>query len=84
MTLPIYSKPIHLKYDGLHFIQFFSIDKAGNVESFRNRSIFIDDIPPYTICFLNGTYKNGGYINAVKINLSSVDNLSGKRNLQNR
>ncbi len=61
-TIYIPAPPDHSN-DGLHFIEYYSIDNAGNIEEIKNKTIGIDTVKPLITCSLeNNTYFSGGKI----------------------
>lgn len=64
---------IHLSGDGNYSIKYFSIDKAGNVETVKNAFVKIDATPPATT-----NDSDDGWHNAdVTLNLTASDSMSG-------
>src|SRR6267378_66797 len=64
--------------DGLHTLQYFSIDLAGHIEATHSQAINVDTTPPTTTASLSGTTgANGWYISNVVVSLSSSDPQSG-------
>jgi outer membrane protein assembly factor BamB len=64
--------------DGIHTVEFWSMDVAGNMESHQTRVVKIDATVPVTQSALSGAGgANGWYVSAVQASLSAVDNLSG-------
>ncbi len=45
-----YEEPFYLTGDGPHYIEFFSVDNAGNTEGTNNCTFYVDNTPP-TIVF---------------------------------
>ena len=43
-----YSGSFILEGEGIHYVEFYSVDKAGNVEEVHNNTHFVDDTPPST------------------------------------
>lgn len=63
--------------EGVHEINYYSKDNAGNEENIKSREIKIDTTPPYTLCFLSANATNGWYNEELNVSLESYDNLSG-------
>ncbi|MEM3013137.1 MAG: PKD domain-containing protein [Candidatus Bathyarchaeia archaeon] len=64
--------------DGVNTIMYYSIDKAGNIESTKQTTIKIDKTPPQTTAILVGEQAPSGiYISDVVVNLQAVDETSG-------
>lgn len=76
---------LNLTVNGQHFIEHYGVDRAGNVESTRNRTVSIDTFAPTTTHSLDGAVGAGGWHrSAVQVTLSSVDNASGVANIRYR
>ena len=64
--------------DGVHEVDFYSTDNAGNAEATHTQSIKIDQTPPTTAATLSGPLGNNGwYVGTVTVALPASDNLSG-------
>ncbi|MCD6330680.1 MAG: PKD domain-containing protein, partial [Thermoplasmata archaeon] len=61
----IYSGAFSLKKEGKNYIEFYSEDNAGNVESINNETLIVDNAPP-SITLINANPSSqvvGGYVN---------------------
>jgi len=64
--------------EGTHTLEYWSVDKADNIETHKTRIIRIDGTPPVTVAGVSGTAgTNGWFRSAVQISLSATDNLIG-------
>jgi hypothetical protein len=73
----LYAAPFVLA-DGVHTVEFFATDVAGNAEPMRSLSIAIDTTPPTTDATATGTLGQGGwYLSPVTISLHATDPGSG-------
>jgi len=43
-----YTESFTLEGEGPHYIEFYSVDTAGNIEEVHNQTHIVDDTPPYT------------------------------------
>ena len=71
-----YSIPINISYDGIYYINFYSVDEHGNEEAIKEIEIKIDSTPPsisYNIYPLLPDGRNGWYVSNVEISLSASD-----------
>jgi hypothetical protein len=58
-------------------VKFFSVDKAGNVESVESQLIQIDTTAPTTTISCNGAGCSGGWYKSVSITFTATDNSGG-------
>jgi hypothetical protein len=73
-----YVSPFTIGTDGVHNVEFYSTDNAGNVEATRTLTIKVDQSPPVTTASLSGRLGNNGwYVGPVTVALAATDNLSG-------
>ncbi|EMR73274.1 hypothetical protein MBGDN05_00633, partial [Thermoplasmatales archaeon SCGC AB-539-N05] len=73
-----HKEPFTLETDGIHVINYYSIDEAGNEEETKSVRVQIDRTLPGTKCFLDGKMKKPSlYVTPVKIILKAEDELSG-------
>jgi hypothetical protein len=64
--------------EGTHTLEYWSVDRADNIETHKTRIIRIDGTPPVTQAGVSGTAgTNGWFRSAVQISLSATDNLIG-------
>ncbi|HYT01204.1 MAG TPA: alkaline phosphatase family protein [Thermoplasmata archaeon] len=64
--------------DGVHALEYFATDVAGNVEATHTVTVFVDSSPPTTNSNVSGTQGNNGwYASNATVSLSSTDALSG-------
>ena len=76
-----YTGAFSISSDGVHSIEFWSVDVAGNAESHQSRIVKIDSTAPVTQAAGSGTVgTNGWYRSAVQVSLSASDNVSGVNN----
>jgi hypothetical protein len=72
-----YTANISFNIGGYYFVEYYSIDLAGNVEDIRNLSLKLDLAPPSTMRIVNGEDgMNGWYISEVVVELSAEDEMS--------
>ncbi len=73
-----YSSELTVDADGEHTIEYYSVDRAGNLESVKSETLKIDSAPPVTSAFLSGTEgDNGWYTTTVEVVLLAKDDTSG-------
>jgi hypothetical protein len=78
----LYIAPFDIIANGSHTLQFYSIDMAGNSESYSAISFKIDMLAPYTEISPSGTIGSGNwYMSSVTIVLTSSDNDTGIKNI---
>ena len=71
--------------DGLHSVEYHSIDVAGNQETVNLLAVRIDTVPPTTRADLSGTAGNAGWWRSnVQVSLAAEDTLSGVGSTQYR
>lgn len=69
-----YTNYIEVSAQGNHSITFWSVDKAGNVETQHTQNITINTTPPTTTASDSGTVGNNGwYTSNVQVTLSATD-----------
>ncbi|MCG2826926.1 MAG: Ig-like domain-containing protein, partial [Thermoplasmatales archaeon] len=74
----MYDSGFELSTEGVHTIEYYSVDNASNVEKVANITVKIDKTPPSTGPTITGTTgENNWYISDVTVNLSSIDATSG-------
>ncbi|RDE15558.1 MAG: hypothetical protein C4K47_02710 [Candidatus Thorarchaeota archaeon] len=72
-----YSYPITISGTGVHTIQFWSVDVAGNAEETRTILVKIDMTPPVTSAQIEGSkLPTGWYMSSVTVTLSAIDETS--------
>ena len=42
----VYTSSFNLIKEGTNYVEYYSVDKAGNVEATHNQTYFVDDLPP--------------------------------------
>jgi len=69
-----YTTPFFISDDGLHYIEFYSVDNAGNCESLHNATVHVDDSPPV---ISDVTASPSSQVSGGKVNITCVitDNL---------
>ncbi len=73
-----YNGSFNISDDGIHTIEFYSIDNASNMETTNSTTVKIDMSLPTTSISVIGTIGNNGwYTSDVNISLSSSDTFSG-------
>jgi hypothetical protein len=60
---------------GVHLLEFRSLDRAGNLEGTQDLEIRVDTAPPTISAHANATAVNGWFRNAVGVTLSVIDAL---------
>jgi hypothetical protein len=72
------SNTVTITEEGIHIVEFYSIDIAGNTETTEKIYIKIDSTPPTTTREIQGTLGNEGwYTSSLTITLTSTDATSG-------
>ncbi len=80
-----YTGPIQCSAPGIHSIQYFSSDVAGNFESMRTLTVRIDFEGPTSSATVNGVTGNAGwYVTNVTLAIDASDQLSGVQSTQYR
>jgi hypothetical protein len=73
-----YAGRIHVSGDGVHTVDFYATDFAGNTEITRSVKVSIDSTPPTSAAAIDGTFtSNGSYRSPVTVTLSGTDATSG-------
>ncbi|MCK5559797.1 MAG: hypothetical protein KAJ51_04365, partial [Thermoplasmata archaeon] len=74
----LYSNNFNITLDGVHLLEFHSMDLAGNSESTNDLTVMIDTISPSSWSTINGIKGiNNWYISEVAIELNGADETSG-------
>jgi hypothetical protein len=76
----VYEDYFMLYESNYYFIEFYSVDNAGNVEDVKNVSCKLDNMPPVTTATLDPSEpdgNNGWYISDVNVTLTATDDMSG-------
>ena len=80
-----YSSVFSISSDGVHNLDFWSVDVAGNTETQQTRIVKIDSTAPVTQASVSGTAgTNNWYRSAVQVSLSASDNVSDVQNTSYR
>jgi len=80
-----YTSAFSISSDGVHNLDFWSVDVAGNTELQQTRIVKIDATAPVTQASVSGTAgTNNWYRSAVQVSLSASDNVSGVQNTSYR
>ena len=80
-----YTSAFSISSDGVHNLDFWSVDVAGNTELQQTRIVKIDSTAPVTQASVSGTAgTNNWYRSAVQFSLSASDNVSGVQNTSYR
>ena len=72
----VYTENITLDGEGLHYIEFYSVDNAGNNEVIHNQTHYVDNTPPETNFTLNPSLPDGEhywYVSDVTIALTGYN-----------
>ena len=73
-----YASAFLVSSDGVHTVEFWSVDVAGNTEGHQSRIIKIDSVAPVTQASASGTAgANNWYRSAVQVSLNASDNVAG-------
>ena len=75
----VYTGDFNLSGECLHYLEFYSMDDAGNNETIHNITHSVDNTPPSTTHSFIPDSPNGenGWYTSLSINLTSDDNKSG-------
>src|SRR5438552_18715962 len=57
-----YSAPFSVAGDGVHSVDFYSVDLAGNIESVETVSPPLDTVPPTSQAILTGSASDGYWL----------------------
>ncbi len=77
-TWETYFGPVSLDNDGIHNVDFFATDLAGNAEAMKTTEVKIDSSVPSTFANVAGTTgSQGWYIADVEVTLIATDATSG-------
>jgi hypothetical protein len=49
-----YVDPFSVDGSGIHYVEFYSVDNAGNIENVQNQTHYLDNVPPVTIKTVTG------------------------------
>jgi len=80
-----YTSAFSISSDGVHNLEFWSVDVAGNTETQQSRIVKIDSTAPVTQASVSGTAgTNNWYRSSVQVSLSASDNVSGVQNTSYR
>jgi outer membrane protein assembly factor BamB len=80
-SVQTYTSAFPITSDGVHNVEFWSVDVAGNTETHQTRVVKIDSTAPVTQASVSGTIgTNGWYRSAVQVSLNSSDSVSGVQN----
>jgi hypothetical protein len=80
-----YNSAFSISSDGVHNLDFWSVDIAGNTETQQTRIVKIDSTAPVTQASVSGTAgTNNWYRSAVQVSLNASDNVSGVQNTSYR
>ena len=75
-----YGGPISVSGDGVHVLQYYSVDMSGVEEPFRTLDIMIDTEEPETSASVDGSVGNDGwYVADVSVVFEALDDSSGIR-----
>lgn len=73
---------ISINTQGVHQVQFWSVDRAGNTEAQQSATVKIDSTAPTVVHSLSGVLNGLGYYTSpVQVTLTASDNLSGVANV---
>lgn len=73
-----YTTPLSISSDGAHELDYYAVDKSGNVETTRAIDVKVDTVKPTTGIALTGTAGTSGwYISGVQVKLTATDDTSG-------
>ena len=80
-----YTTPVTVSGEGLHAVEYYAVDLAGNREATQSLSFRIDMIAPTASSVLAGTLGvNGWYVSPVTVSLAGADAGSGVGSVQVR
>jgi hypothetical protein len=72
---------LRVESDGVHTISFYSVDKAGNQEEARTRTVMVDKTAPVTTAVAAPSQpdgNNGWYVHPVTVSFTAADNLTNE------
>lgn len=72
-----YTGPFEVGLQGFHFIDYWSVDKAGNPEIAKRRGFYVDSAAPVTTFSASGTGSSGWYSGEVTVTIQRSDATSG-------
>jgi outer membrane protein assembly factor BamB len=84
-TTQTFAGNISINAEGVHQVNFWSVDNLGNTEAQQSATVKIDSTAPTVLHSLSGVLSNLGYYTSpVQITLNASDNLSGVANVYYR
>lgn len=72
-----YTGTINISTGGVHLVNYWSVDVAGNTEAQKSVTVRVDSAAPTTQITMGGTGANGWYRGPVQVSLSASDPESG-------
>ena len=72
-----YTGTINISTGGVHIVNYWSVDVAGNTEAQKSVTVRVDSAAPTTQITIGGTGANGWYRGPVQVSLSASDPESG-------
>ncbi|MBN1252226.1 MAG: hypothetical protein JXR51_14225 [Bacteroidales bacterium] len=71
------NQELNFKFSGKQTVKYYAVDNVGNVETPKENTFFVDNIPPKTYYTITGISNNEIIAVSTKIYLTAEDSLSG-------
>jgi outer membrane protein assembly factor BamB len=72
-----YTDPVNISAGGIHTVNYWSVDNAGNAEAQKSVTVRVDNTAPGTQISTGGIGANGWYRSAVQVSLNASDSEVG-------
>ncbi|MCD6572668.1 MAG: lamin tail domain-containing protein, partial [Thermoplasmata archaeon] len=76
-----YTVPFNINGNGLHYIEYYSIDNAGNIESVHNTTVYVDNTPPVTTLQHGTPYYNDYITSSTPLYINASDDGAGLKEI---
>ncbi|RLF44568.1 MAG: hypothetical protein DRN09_03045, partial [Thermoplasmata archaeon] len=76
-----YTAPFNINGNGLHYIEYYSIDNADNIESVHNTTVYVDNTPPVTTLQHGTPYYNDYITSSTPLYINASDDGAGVKEI---
>ncbi|RLB76931.1 MAG: hypothetical protein DRH15_11955, partial [Deltaproteobacteria bacterium] len=76
-----YTAPFNINGNGLHYIEYYSIDNADNIENVHNTTVYVDNTPPTTTLQHGTPYYNDYITSSTPLYINASDAGSGVKEI---